>query len=157
AAAEAKREAALEAKRQAAAEAKREAAAEAKRVAAAEAAAEAKRAAAAAAEAKRQAELAEAAHVKNLAREWTPRIQGRVEQYWVRPVGLTANVTITVNLRLRKGGEVVSGSVRILKGSGSPALDASVKAAIYQASPLPVPDGDDFEYFKDFDFRFTPQ
>jgi colicin import membrane protein len=61
-----------------------------------------------------------------------------------------------VNLRLEPGGQVVPDSVHVIEGSGNAAFDQSVVVAIYKASPLPVPDGAEFEMFKDFNFVFKP-
>ncbi|MGD9299492.1 MAG: cell envelope integrity protein TolA [Thiohalocapsa sp.] len=44
-----------------------------------------------------------------------------------------------------------------MQSSGHGAFDQSVISAVYKASPLPVPDGNEFdELFQDFNFRFTP-
>ena len=61
-----------------------------------------------------------------------------------------------MNLRLEEGGAVVPNSVRVVEGSGKAAFDQSVVAAIYRASPLPVPEGEEFELFRDFNFVFRP-
>jgi colicin import membrane protein len=62
-----------------------------------------------------------------------------------------------VNLRLEPGGQVIPGSVKVVQSSGHGAFDQSVISAVYKASPLPVPDGNEFdELFQDFNFRFTP-
>jgi colicin import membrane protein len=66
-------------------------------------------------------------------------------------------VATVVSVRLIPGGEVVPNSVRVVQRSGNPAFDQSVVAAVYQASPLPVPSGALFDrYFREFDFTFTP-
>ena len=51
---------------------------------------------------------------------------------------------------------MVPDSVRILSPSGDLAYDRSVVAAIYKASPLPVPTGRLFDEFRDFKFVFKP-
>jgi colicin import membrane protein len=62
-----------------------------------------------------------------------------------------------VSVRLIPGGEVVPNSVRVVQSSGNTAFDQSVVAAVYGASPLPVPSGPLFDrYFREFDFTFTP-
>jgi len=62
-----------------------------------------------------------------------------------------------VSVRLIPGGEVVPNSVRIVQSSGHPAFDQSVVAAVYNASPLPVPSGPSFErFFREFDLTFSP-
>jgi colicin import membrane protein len=50
----------------------------------------------------------------------------------------------------------VPDSVRVIESSGNAAFDQSVVVAIYKASPLPVPDGSEFDLFRDFNFVFRP-
>ena len=91
-----------------------------------------------------------------IANRWVPAIQSRVRQFWVRPPGTDPGLTAIVSLRLNPGGDVVIGSVKIREGSGNAAFDRSVVDAVYNASPLPVPDGADFALFADFDLRLRP-
>ncbi len=84
-------------------------------------------------------------------------IQERVRQFWVRPVASGRGFSATVALRLLPGGEVIPNSVRIASTSGNAAFDQSAIAAVYQASPLPVPSGTAFAPFRDFDFTFAPE
>jgi colicin import membrane protein len=83
-------------------------------------------------------------------------ITSRVRQFWVRPQGHRRDLRTVVNLRLETSGAVIPDSIRIVEGSGKAAFDQSVIAAIYRASPLPVPDGAEFELFRDFNFVFRP-
>jgi colicin import membrane protein len=91
-----------------------------------------------------------------IASRWVPAIQSRVRQFWVRPTIARTDLETIVNLRLQAGGDVVPDSVRVIRGSGNAAFDQSVVLAIYKASPLPVPDGREFDMFKDFNFVFRP-
>ena len=84
-------------------------------------------------------------------------IDERIRRVWVRPAGGRRNLVCTVELRLIPGGEVVPGSVRILRGSGDPAYDRSVIGALYKASPLPVPSGRLFERFRDAQLVFKAE
>jgi colicin import membrane protein len=61
-----------------------------------------------------------------------------------------------VSLRLIPGGEVIPNSVSVVRGSGNAAFDQSVIAAVYNASPIPVPSGPAFERFREFDLKFSP-
>ena len=99
---------------------------------------------------------ASAATQAQIASRWVPLITSQVRQFWVRPQGAPADLNTVVNLRLDPGGAVIPGSVRIVERSGKAAFDQSVVAAIYRASPLPVPEGDEFELFRDFNFVFRP-
>jgi colicin import membrane protein len=83
-----------------------------------------------------------------VASRWVPAIQSRVRQFWLRPTVSRGGLDTVVNLRLEPGGLVVPGSVRVIESSGNAAFDQSVVVAIYQASPLPVPDGSEFDLFK---------
>ena len=102
------------------------------------------------------AEQRMAAARRQTANKWVPAIQSRVRQFWVRPSASSSDLETVVNLRLETGGYVVPGSVRVIDGSGNAAFDQSVVVAINKASPLPVPDGDEFDLFEDFNLRFRP-
>ena len=97
-----------------------------------------------------------AAASAQLANRWVPLITSQVRQFWVRPQGQRQDLQTVINLRLEPGGAVIPGSVRVVESSGKAAFDQSVIAAIYRASPLPVPDGDEFDLFRDLNFRFQP-
>ncbi len=97
-----------------------------------------------------------AATQAQIASRWVPMITNQVRQFWVRPQGARTDLRTVVNLRLDPGGAVIPGSVRVVERSGKAGFDQSVVAAIYRASPLPVPDGDEFELFRDFNFVFRP-
>jgi colicin import membrane protein len=61
-----------------------------------------------------------------------------------------------VQVRLIPGGDVVPGGVSIIKSSGNAAFDRSVEAAVYKATPLPVPSGPLFESFRNLRLNFNP-
>lgn len=98
----------------------------------------------------------QAAARAQIASRWVPAIQSRIRQFWLRPSGTGIGRETVVNLRLEPGGFVVPESVRVIESSGNAAFDQSVVVAIYKASPLPVPDGGEFDLFKDFNFVFKP-
>jgi colicin import membrane protein len=50
----------------------------------------------------------------------------------------------------------MANQVEIVTSSGNPMFDQSVVNAIYDASPLPVPSGPDFEPFRDFNLVLRP-
>ncbi|MCB1777588.1 MAG: TonB C-terminal domain-containing protein, partial [Candidatus Competibacteraceae bacterium] len=134
-----------EAKRKvaAAAEAKRkaEAEAEAKRKAAgkrkAEAEAEAKRRA----EKTRKAEAAQRAAQELAAAEFAKRrIEPYIKRQWSPAPGTHIKLNCEVIISVNSTGAVTR--VRIVKSSGDAQFDDSVKAAIFSASPLPMPTND---------------
>jgi TonB family protein len=81
-------------------------------------------------------------------------IQTRILDRWVRPPTSQSNPACTVEVRLLPSGDVIEGSVRIIKPSGDQAYDRSAIVAVYQASPLPVPGGESFKQFSKFRFTF---
>ena len=149
--AEEKRKAELEKQRQAE-EKKRQEAAEAKRKAELERqrkAEEARRA--------REAELQAAAAAEQAAREidrFTTLITQKVVRSWLRPAGISDNLSCRLRVRLAQGGNVIA--VSVIESSGNGAFDRSATAAVYKAEPLPVPDGRLFEQFRDINFVFDP-
>ena len=107
----------------------------------------------------REEDLLSALDSEQLAHEtdrYAPAIQDRVSQFWIRPPASARGLMAIVSLRLIPGGEVVPNSVRVIQSSGHAAFDQSAIAAVYQASPLPVPSGSAFEPFREFDLKFNP-
>lgn len=64
-------------------------------------------------------------------------IQQRVERSWVKPASAQPGLECDVRVRQLPGGEVVS--VVILSCNGDAAVQRSIEAAVYKASPLPEP------------------
>lgn len=151
---EARRKAEAEAKRKAEEEARRKAEAEARRKAEEEARRKAEQALQQQLEAERQA-LA-AAEAERVVNRYVAAIQQKVERNWIQPPGSRQGLTCTVRVGLIPGGEVTR--VNIVKGSGDPAFDRSVEAAVWRSSPLPLPpDNQYFDRFRDLTFRFSPE
>jgi colicin import membrane protein len=94
--------------------------------------------------------------IEREADRYIPAIKDRVRQFWVRPPALGRDLLTVVSLRLIPGGDVVPNSVSIVESSGNTAFDQSVIAAVYNASPIPVPSGPPFERFREFNLQFTP-
>jgi TolA protein len=91
-----------------------------------------------------------------VAEKWAPAIQERIRQFWIHPAGSWNNYSTVVNVQLEPGGRVAPGKVSVVTSSGNAAFDQSVVAAVYDASPLPVPDGRAFAPFRDFDLVLRP-
>jgi len=87
---------------------------------------------------------------------YIPVIRDKVQQFWVRPPEITGDLETVVSVRLSQGGDVVPNSVSVENSSGNTAFDRSVIAAVYNASPIPVPSGPPFERFREFTLRFSP-
>lgn len=153
--AEAKKKAEAEAKKKAEAEAKKKAEAEAKRKAAEEAE---RKAAEKAMQDQLAAERAalEAARNEGIISRYVGLIADKVQRNWIQPPGSSRNQSCVVQVQLIPGGEVVS--VQIVQGSGDTAFDRSVEAAVYRASPLPLPPEPGlFDSFRTLRFKFTPR
>src|SRR5581483_1478482 len=83
-------------------------------------------------------------------------IRQKVSRNWARPAGTNTTLKCIVRVRLAPGGDVLQAAV--VKGSGNAVFDRSVEAAVYKASPLPIPAAPDlFEYFREIEFLFTPE
>ncbi len=148
---EKKRKAEAEKKRKAEEEKRRKAEEEKKRKAEAEAKRKAEQ------KAREDALLAqmEAEHNDREMGRYIALITNKIERNWLRPPN-TEGLKCTVRVRLIPSGDVVPGSVVIVKSSGNNAFDRSVEQAVYKAQPLDVPKGALFERFREVDFLFDP-
>lgn len=96
------------------------------------------------------------AHTQSETARFEALIRQKVERNWLRPVQSAGGLSCIVRLRISPGGEVLSAV--IVRGSGDPAFDRSVEAAVVRASPLPVPsDLSMFEHFRDLELKFKPE
>ncbi len=87
--------------------------------------------------------------------EYVLYIQERVQRSWIRPPSSGAELSCTVEVRLIPSGEVID--AQIVRSSGNAAFDRSVEAAVFKASPLPVPpDPEVMEQFRSLRFEFKP-
>jgi len=150
---EAKRKAEAEKQRQE--EAKRKAEAEKKRQEeAARKAAEQEMQARLAAEQERMATQRRSA-MQRMIDEYVLYIQEKVQRSWIRPPSSGSELSCTVEVRLIPSGEVID--AQIVRSSGNAAFDRSVEAAVFKASPLPVPpDAEVMEQFRSLRFEFKP-
>ncbi|MCF6283026.1 MAG: cell envelope integrity protein TolA [Candidatus Polarisedimenticolaceae bacterium] len=169
-----KAKAVAEVKRKKAAETKRKAEVKRKAEAAAKRKADAKRKAEIAAKLKAAEDARKKAAVAQKAREnalllqmnaerdarerdrYVIAITQRIEGGWLRPPNTGEGLSCLIKVRLIPGGDVVPGSVIVIRSSGNPVFDRSVESAIYKAAPLPVPSGRLFETFRDVQFEFKP-
>jgi colicin import membrane protein len=109
-----------------------------------------------AAEEQARVEAARAARAASEADKYKAIIRQKVSRYWNRPPGAPTGLRCTVRVRLAAGGDVLQATV--IQGSGNPLFDHSVEAAVFKASPLPIPqDPDLFEYFREIEFVFNPE
>lgn len=83
-------------------------------------------------------------------------IKAAINLRWIIPSSLQAHDGLFLDVRIRTlpGGEVIDASVT--RSSGHAVLDDSAVNAIRKASPLPVPSGSNYERFRVFTMRMTP-
>jgi colicin import membrane protein len=79
-----------------------------------------------------------------------------ISRHWYVPPGISKTASCQLTINLAPGGSVLD--VQVLKSSGDPILDRSAVAAVFKASPLPVPnDSADFVAFKRFNLTVRPE
>ncbi|MCC2667299.1 MAG: hypothetical protein K0S63_1215 [Gammaproteobacteria bacterium] len=79
-----------------------------------------------------------------------------ISQHWIVPGNADKHLTAELLIRVAPGGLVLD--VQIIKGSGDAALDRSARAAVFNASPLPVPtDANAFTSFRQFVLKVKPE
>lgn len=79
-----------------------------------------------------------------------------ISEHWVVPLQANKKLSCELMIRLAKNGAVLD--VRITHSSGDPSLDSSARAAVFKASPLPVPsDTQAFEPFRQFVLKVKPE
>ena len=94
-------------------------------------------------------------------------MQGKVNRYkamileaisanWIVPDKVNKKLVCNFRIRLASNGTVLT--VMLTKSSGDPVLDRSAEAAVYKASPLPVPkDPQVFNQFRVFNLTVRPE
>ncbi len=92
---------------------------------------------------------------QRMVNEYVLYIQEKVQRSWIRPPSSGSELSCTVEVRLIPSGEVID--AQIVRSSGNSAFDRSVEAAVFKASPLPVPpDPVVMEQFRSLRFEFKP-
>jgi colicin import membrane protein len=90
-----------------------------------------------------------------LINKYTAQIIAQISQNWLVPAGISSKLRCVLDITLAPGGVVMQAS--LAQSSGNVLLDRSAIAAVYKASPLPVPSGDDFAAFRSIELNVTPQ
>ena len=111
--------------------------------------------------------LAEKKHLQELAQQNVAQMSGEVNKYkaliiqaisqhWILPEHVDRQLFSQFRIQLAPNGQVLS--VGLIRSSGDPVLDRSAQAAIYKASPLPVPtDSEMFNLFRDISLTVRPE
>ena len=79
-----------------------------------------------------------------------------ISQHWIIPNNIDKHLTAELLIHVAPGGLVLD--VQLIKSSGDAALDRSARAAVFKASPLPVPaNSEAFAAFKQFVLKVKPE
>jgi colicin import membrane protein len=81
-------------------------------------------------------------------------LQQKVLRNWARPASAQAGLDCLVQVRQSATGEVIS--ARVVSCNGDAAVERSIEAAVYKASPLPLPDNR-LLFDPNLRFRFIPE
>lgn len=94
--------------------------------------------------------------VRGVVDKYKALILQAISQNWLIPPSVNKKLSAELLIRLAPGGAVLD--VQLLKGSGDDALDRSARAAVYKASPLPVPtETEEFDSFRQFVLKVKPE
>ncbi len=85
--------------------------------------------------------------------EYKALIEARINRAWIRPATARAGIDCEVRVTQVPGGEVVG--VQVTKCNGDAAVRESIEAAVYRASPLPLPPNPDL-FDRNLVVNFTP-
>lgn len=101
------------------------------------------------------AEAAKAARIAGEVDRYKALIINAIGRQWILPDNADARLSSQFRIRLAPNGAVLE--VSLIRSSGDPILDRSAQAAIYKASPLPVPkDSATFDLFRDISLTVRP-
>lgn len=93
---------------------------------------------------------------QGIVNQYAALIKQSIGQHWVFPASANKNLRCKLNIRLAPNGAVLD--VQVIKSSGDLALDHSARAAVFNASPLPVPkDATLFQQFRVFEMDVSPK
>lgn len=88
--------------------------------------------------------------------EYKAKVLQAIQNQWIVPEDVDRTKSCILMISIGPGGVVLSAT--IIKTSGDPALDRSATAAVYKASPLPVPkDSAAFDAFRQLRLTVRPE
>jgi colicin import membrane protein len=98
----------------------------------------------------------EAHDARGIINKYQALILQAISEHWIVPSQANKRLASLLLIRLAPNGTVLD--VQVIKSSGNVALDNSARAAVFKASPLPVPaDAKAFAAFKEFNLKAKPQ
>ncbi|MDF1827644.1 MAG: cell envelope integrity protein TolA [Legionellaceae bacterium] len=101
-------------------------------------------------------EVANRARVAGIVDKYKALILGAISRQWILPDQVNSQLASRFKIRLAPNGGVLD--VNLIRSSGDPILDRSAQAAIYKASPLPVPDDPAaFNLFREITLTVRPE
>lgn len=101
-------------------------------------------------------EVANRARVAGIVDKYKALILGAISREWILPDQVDSQLSSRFKIRLAPNGGVLD--VNLTRSSGDPVLDRSAQAAIYKASPLPVPeDPAAFNLFREITLTVRPE
>lgn len=107
-------------------------------------------------EEKTRREAAQRARMAGVVDKYKALILGAIGRQWILPDQVNTSLSSRFKIRLAPNGAVLD--VQLTRSSGDPVLDRSAEAAIYKASPLPVPsEADMFNVFREISLTVRPE
>jgi colicin import membrane protein len=105
---------------------------------------------------KARIDAANRARMSGVVDKYKALILGAIGQQWIVPDQVNTNLSSRFKIRLAPNGAVLD--VQLTRSSGDAVLDRSAQAAIYKASPLPVP-GEPalFNLFREISLTVRPE
>ena len=81
-------------------------------------------------------------------------IQQKIQRAWVKPASAQPGIECVIDVRVARGGDVVSATVG--RCNGDAAVRRSIEAAVFKASPLPEPEDPNL-FQRDLRITFKPE
>ena len=105
---------------------------------------------------KARLDAANRARMSGVVDKYKALILGAIGQQWILPDQVNTSLSSRFKIRLAPNGAVLE--VQLTRSSGDPVLDRSAQAAIYKASPLPIPsDPEMFNVFREISLTVRPE
>ncbi|MDF1646231.1 MAG: cell envelope integrity protein TolA [Legionellaceae bacterium] len=105
---------------------------------------------------KARLDAANRARMSGVVDKYKALILGAIGQQWILPDQVDTSLSSRFKIRLAPNGAVLE--VQLTRSSGDPVLDRSAQAAIYKASPLPVPSEPEmFNVFREISLTVRPE